>query len=197
MKLEAMALFAGVKAYCSTDRWWYFREMRRVGRPVRLDQSISAYQASLQWNYLFLGIDCQVFLERKALLGSPQEDLWTLSFSSIEGKDHAATLHDHLKPLQQQGFYITNGNENLERQMNFSLGLYGACLMHVDVRFPTERPPLPCLLQIMDIMEDDNSKESKPIEEILRKLDEKRASLLASDEDANPEIIMGDWQTWK
>ena len=197
MKLEAMALFAGVKAYCSTDRWWYFREMRRVGRPVRIDQSISAYRASLQWNYLFLGIDCQVFLERKALLGSPQEDLWTLSFSSIEGKDHAATLHDHLKPLQQQGFYIPNGNENLERQMNFSLGLYGACLMHVDVRFPTERPPLPCLLQIMDIMEDDNSKESKPIEEILQKLDEKRASLLASDEDENPEIIMGDWQTWK
>ena len=38
MKLEAMALFAGVKAHTSTERWWYFSEMRRVGRPVRLDK---------------------------------------------------------------------------------------------------------------------------------------------------------------
>ncbi len=197
MKLEAMALFAGVKAHASTDRWWYFSEMRRVGRPVRLDQSISPYRASLFWNYIFLGIDCQAYLEREALMGRPGEDLWTLSFSSIEGKVHAATLQDHLKPLQQHGFYIPNGNENLERQMNFSLGLYGACLMHVDVRFPTDRPPLPCLLQIMDLIEADNRNESKPIEEILKELDEKRASILAADEDENPDIIMGDWQTWK
>ena len=197
MKLEAMALFAGVKAHVSTNRWWYFSEMRRVGRPVRLDQSISAYRASLSWNYLFLGIDCQVFLEREALMGRPGEDLWTLSFSSIEGKDHAATMHDHLKPLQEKGFYIPNGNENLERQMNFSLGLYGACLMHVDVRFPTNRPPLPCFIEIMDLIEEDNRKESKPLEEILHELDEKKSKSLAADEDDNPDIIMGDWQTWK
>lgn len=197
MKLEAMALFAAVKAHASTRRWWYFSEMQRVGRPVRLEQSISPYRASLSWNYLFLGIDCQVFLEREALLGRPGEDLWVLSFSGIEGKDHAATLHDHLKPLQQQGFYIPNGNENLERQMNFSLGLYGACLMHVDVHFPADRPPLPCFLQVMDLIETSNRTGSAPIERILSQLDEKRASLLAADEDENPDIIMGDWQTWK
>ena len=197
MKLEAMALFAGVRAHCTTDRWWYFSEMRRAGRPVRIDQTISAYRASLFWNYLFLGIDCQAYLEREALMGQTGEDLWTLSFSSIEGKDHAATLHDYLKPLQLKGYYIPNGNENLERQMNFSLDLYGACLMHVDVRFPTDRPPLPCFLEIMDLLEEANRSKSMPIEELIKELDEKRASLLAADEDENPDIIMGDWQTWK
>ena len=69
--------------------------------------------------------------------------------------------------------------------------------MHVDVRFPTDRPPLPCFLEIMDLLEDANRRKSRPIGEILHELDEKRASLLAADEDENPDIIMGDWQTWK
>lgn len=197
MKLEAMALFAAVRAHASTDRWWYFRAMRRAGRPVRLDQSISPYRASLYWNYLFLGIDCQVYLEREALMGRIGDDLWTLSFSGIEGKDHAQTLHDHLLPLQQQGFYIPNGNENLERQMNFSLGLYGACLMHVDVRFPVDRPPLPCVMQVLDTIEGDNERLSPPIATLLDQLDMRRAASLASDDDDDPDIIMGDWQTWK
>lgn len=197
MKLEAMALFAGVRAHTSTDRWWYFAEMRRVGRPVRLDQSLSPYRASLYWNYLFLGIDCQVYLEREALIGRPGEDMWKLSFSGIEGKVHALTLQDHLKPLQQEGFYIPNGNENLERQMNFSLGLYGACLMHVDVHFPTNQPPLPCVLRVLDLLEADNRSQSLPIEQLLQALDERRASLLAQDEEEDPDVMMGDWQTWK
>lgn len=197
MKLEAMALFAGVKANAASDRWWYFREMRRVGRPVRLDQSLSAYRASLFWNYLFLGIDCQVYLEREAHVGRQGEDLWILSFSSIEGKQHAQIIEEHLKPLQEKGFYIPNGNENLDRQMNFSLGLYGDCLMRVDVHFPSNRPPLPCLLEVLDLMEDYNMSQSESIEKILNDLDNKRASALAQDEEEDPDIIMGDWQTWK
>lgn len=197
MKLEAMALFAAAKAQLSSNRWWYFAEMRRVGRPVRIDQSISPYRASLFWDYLFLGIDCQVYLEREAHASRPGEDLWKLSFSGIEGKVHALTLQDHLKPLQQEGFYIPNGNENLERQMNFSLGLYGACLMHVDIHFPSSRPPLPCFLRILDLLEQYNQESTISIEQMLQALDEKRASLLAQDEDEDPDIMMGDWQTWK
>jgi len=197
MKLEAMALFASVRAYAATDRWWYMAEMRRVGRPVRIDQSISSYRASLYWDFLFLGIDCQVYLEREAHLGKLGEDMWKLSFSSIEGKIHALTIQDHLKPLQQEGFYIPNGNENLERQMNFSLGLYGACLMHVDVHFPINQPPLPCLLKVLDLLEKDNRESGQSIEQMLAKWDEKRATLQAQDEEDDPDIIMGDWQTWK
>ena len=195
--MEAMALFAGVRAHAASERWWYFREMRRLGRPVRLEQSLSPYRASLYWNYIFQGIDCQAYLEREALMGRPGEDMWKLSFSAIEGKVHALTLQDHLKPLQQEGYYIPNGNENLERQMNFSLGLYGACLMHVDVHFPSQQPPLPCLVRIMDLLETDNALYPTPLEQILHDLDEHRASLLAQDEDEDPDIIMGDWQTWK
>lgn len=197
MKLEAMALFAAVRAQAATPRWWYFAEMRRVGRPVRLDQSISPYRASLYWNYLFLGIDCQVYLEREAHIGQLGEDRWILSFSSIEGKAHAQLLQERLKPLQDSGFYIPNGNENLDRQMNFSLGLYGACLMRVDVHFPIDRPPLPSLMQVMDLLENDNRNNSSTIEEILAQIDEQRASALAQDEDEDPDIMMGDWQTWK
>lgn len=197
IKLEAMALFAGVKAHANTNRWWYFSEMRRVGRPVRIEQSISPYRASLHWDYLFLGIDCQVYLEREAHVGSRGENLWSLSFSAIEGKVHALTIQDQLKPLQDKGYYIPNGNENLERQMNFSLGLYGACLMHVDVHFPTDRPPLPCLLEVMDHIEQINREQSDTIEQQLALLDQKRASILANDEDEDPDIMMGDWQTWK
>ena len=197
MKLEAMALFAGAKAQLASNRWWYFAEMRRVGRPVRINQSISPYRASLYWDYLFLGIDCQVYLEREAHASRPGEDLWKLSFSGIEGKVHALTLQEHLKPLQQEGFYIPNGNENLERQMNFSLGLYGACLMHIDVHFPSNQPPLPCFLRILDLLEKHNQESSFTIEQMLQALDDKRASLLAQDEDEDPDIMMGDWQTWK
>lgn len=197
MKMEAMALFAGVRAQAATDRWWYFSEMRRVGRSVRLEQSISPYRASLFWSYIFRGIDCMVYLEREAHMGRPGEDVWKLSFSQIEGKVSALTLQDHLKPLQQEGFYIPNGNENLERQMNFSLGLYGACLMHVDVHFPTNQPPLPSLMKVMDLLEARNKEFSATIEPILNEIDNKRALAQQQDEDEDPDIIMGDWQTWK
>ena len=197
MKLEAMALFAAVKAHIATDRWWYFSEMRRLGRPVRIEQSLSPYRASLHWDYICCGIDCQSYLEREVHQSASGEDRWYLSLSSIEGKDNAQTLHDCLKPLQQQGFYIPNGNENLERQMNFSLGLYGACLMHVDVHFPADRPPLPCFLQVADALETANRQHDVPLATLLQDLDMRRARLSATDDDDNPDIIMGDWQTWK
>lgn len=197
MKMEAMALFTALKAQTRAHRWWYFEEMHRMGRTVRLDQTISAYRASFMWDYVFCGIDCQMYLEREAHVGQLGEDMWTLSFSGIEGKVKALRIQEELKTLQQEGFYIPNGNENLERQMNFSLGLYGACLMHVDVRFPIDRPPLPCALQVLDLVDAQNKKGTSSLEEVLVELDRQRALNLSLQDDEDPDIMMGDWQTWK
>lgn len=197
MKMEAMALFTAIKAQAKTQRWWYYAEMQRLGKPTVFEQSISSYRASLMWSYVFLGIDCQIFLEREAHVGNVGEDMWTLSFSGIEGKIKALTLQEHLRTLQQEGFYIPNGNENLERQMNFSLGLYGACLMHVDVKFPVNRPPLACALQVLDLLDQENQKGTPSLEQVLKEIDQQKTADLSNDEDDDPEIMMGDWQTWK
>lgn len=197
MKMEAMSLFANIRAQANTERWWYFRELKTLGKPVRIEQSISAYRASLYWDYIYKGIECQVFLEREAHVGKLGENLWTLSFSGIEGKVKALTLQEALKPLQVEGYYIPNGNENLERQMNFSLGLYGACLMHVDVKFPIDQPPLTCALHVLDIIDQANAEDSEPMSMIINRLDKEKANHLTSDDDEESDIMMGDWQTWK
>jgi len=196
MKLEAMALFAGIRAQAATPRWWYFRQRRELCQPVRIDQRISPYRASLFFDYLFCGIECQVYIEREAHVGRLGEDVWFVSISGIEGKANALIVHDHLKELQQEGFYLPNGNENLERQMNFSLGLYGACLMHVDVHFPATQPPLPCFLRVFDLLETKNERLSPPLAEVIAELNERHAQH-QNDEEEDPDIIMGDWQTWK
>lgn len=197
MKMEAMSLFSNIKAQANTERWWYFRELKTLGKPVRIEQSISAYRASLYWDYIYKGIECQVFLEREAHVGNLGENLWTLSFSGIEGKVKALTLQEALKPLQAEGYYIPNGNENLERQMNFSLGLYGACLMHVDVKFPIDQPPLTCALHVLDIIDQANAEDSEPMCMIINRLDKEKANHQTSDDDEESDIMMGDWQTWK
>lgn len=197
MKMEAMSLFANIRAQVNTERWWYFRELKNLGKPVRIEQSISAYRASLYWDYIYKGIECQVFLEREAHVGNLGENLWTLSFSGIEGKVKALTLQEALKPLQAEGYYIPNGNENLERQMNFSLGLYGACLMHVDVKFPIDQPPLTCALHVLDIIDQANAEDSEPMSMIINRLDKEKANHQTSDDDEESDIMMGDWQTWK
>ncbi len=197
MKMEAMTLFANLRAQANTDRWWYFREMRAIAHPVRLDQSISAYRASIHWDYIFRGIECQIFIEREAHVGKIGEDLWSMSFSGIEGKNKALIIHDFIKPLQEEGYYIPNGNENLERQMNFSLGLYGACLMHVDIKFPIDQPPVTCALHILDVIEKANESYNIPLAEILETIAEEKNKSQSSDDDEDSDIIMGDWQTWK
>ena len=47
MKMEAMSLFANIRAQANTERWWYFRELKALGKPVRIEQSISPYRASV------------------------------------------------------------------------------------------------------------------------------------------------------
>lgn len=197
MKLEAMALFASVRAQAATNRWWYFEQRRALLKPVRIDQSISPFRASLFFDYIFCGIECQVFIEREAHVGKLGENMWSISISGIEGKVNALTLHNHLKSLQSEGYYIPNGNENLERQMNFSLGLYGACLMHVDVKFPTNQPPISCALHVLDTLEAANAAYPVPLAETLAAIEMQHKAQQEADDDDNPDIIMGDWQTWK
>lgn len=196
MKLEAMALFTSFRAQASSNRWWYFSEMKRIGHPIKLEQNISQFRACLYWDYIFAGIDCQVYLESDARSSLSGVNCWQLSFSGIEGKDHALIIEEHLKSFRSKGYYIPNGNENLERQMNFSLGLYGSCLMHVDIHFPSDQKPLPCLLEILDWLETINQRETPDLSQALKTIETKRVSLLTNEEE-DPDIIMGDWQTWK
>ena len=120
MKFEAVALFAGVRAEIESERWQYFREARKQDFPYSLAQNISAYRASLNFTYVYQDISTIVYLEREAHIGKPGENLWTLSFSCIEGKTQALVIANALSELKEKGYYIPNGNENLERQMNFS-----------------------------------------------------------------------------
>ena len=183
MKLEATALFAGVSAEIESEHWAYFRDARKQGFAYNMRQNISPYRASLNFTYVFHNISMIVYLEREANVGKIGEDMWMLSFSGIAGKAQSIMVADALQDLKDKGYYIPNGNENLERQMNFSLGLYGDCLMHVDVRFPIDRPALQCFVEVMDCIESQNTK-----------LDPQ--SLHDDDED-DQLVIMGDWQTWK
>ena len=183
MKLEATALFAGVSAEIESEHWAYFRDARKQGFAYNMRQNISPYRASLNFTYVFHNISMIVYLEREANVGKIGEDMWMLSFSGIAGKAQSIMVADALQDLKDKGYYIPNGNENLERQMNFSLGLYGDCLMHVDVRFPIDRPALQCFVEVMDCIESQNTK-----------LDPQ--SLNDDDED-DQLVIMGDWQTWK
>ena len=183
MKLEATALFTGVRAEIESEHWAYFRDARKQGFAYNMRQNISPYRASLNFTYVFHNISMIVYLEREANVGKIGEDMWMLSFSGIAGKAQSIMVADALQDLKDKGYYIPNGNENLERQMNFSLGLYGDCLMHVDVRFPIDRQALQCFVEVMDCIESHNTR-----------LDPQ--SLNDDDED-DQLVIMGDWQTWK
>lgn len=195
LKFEAQMLFTQVKAQFSTDRWVFFAEARRQAFPCRVEQSISPYRATLHFSYVFQDIPFDAYLEREALVGRMGEHQWTLSFPGIEGKTHAQLLRDSLSPLRSQGFDIPNGEEYLDRQMNFSLGLYGDCLMRVDVKFPTGRPAFASFCAMMDQIEALNTRHPLHLAEVSQLLARRQAELAAMEDDDT--LIMGDWQTWK
>lgn len=196
LKFEATMLFTQIKAQIASERWHFFRLARREHYAVRIEQQMSPYRASLQFTYVFAGISITAFLEREAHVGNVGDDLWILSLSGIEGKAQAAELVRHLQPLRASGFGIPNGDDNLERQMNFSLGLYGECLMHVDVHFPLSRPPFECCCQVIDHLEQLNASLMPSLHDVIEA--ERKAEEAESDDDLTDEyIIYGDWQTWK
>lgn len=190
LKLEATILFTQIKNQLDTSRWFFFDEARRQNFSLLYSQSISPYRASLHFRYVHCGILYDAYLEREAHVGAIGESHWILSFPGIEGKTQASMLRDHLAPLRQEGFDIPNGEEYLDRQMNFSLGLYASCLMRVDVRFPQHEPAFAAFCHVMDLLEEHSQQNSTPL----------YASLIATpqdEEEDSPELIMGDWQTWK
>lgn len=188
LKLEATILFTQIRNQLESSRWFYFEEARRQTFAIQLSQSISPYRASLHFRYVHGGSLYDAYLEREAHVGAIGENLWTLSFPGIEGKTQASLLRDHLAPLRSEGYDIPNGEEYLDRQMNFSLGLYASCLMRVDVRLPISHAPFAAFCRIMDHLE------SYPNEHL------DYASLVDAQgdvEESDTDLMLGDWQTWK
>jgi len=189
LKLEATILFTQIRNQLESSRWFFFDEARRQGFPIQLTQSISPYRASLHFRLVHAGILYDAYLEREAHVGQMSEDLWTLSFPGIEGKTQALLLREHLSSLREWGFDIPNGEEYLDRQMNFSLGLYASCLMRVDVKFPIKQPPFACFCQVMDLLNQLDTSQTCDFHRL-------EQSAQTDEEDA-PDILFGDWQTWK
>ncbi len=187
--MEATILFTQIRNQQESSRWFFFDEARRQGFPIQQSQSISPYRASLHFRYVHAGILYDAYLEREAHVGEIGDDMWTLSFPGIEGKTQALLLREHLSSLREAGFDIPNGEEYLDRQMNFSLGLYASCLMRVDVKFPLHQPPFPCFCQILDHLEQYETRSACDLHALERSLH--------TDDDETPDILYGDWQTWK
>ncbi len=182
-------LFTQIKNQLDSSRWFFFHEARQQGFSIQLNQSISSYRASLHFRFVHGGILYDAYLEREAHVGKIGENLWTLSFPGIEGKTQASLLRDHLAPLRAEGYDIPNGEEYLDRQMNFSLGLYAACLMRVDAHFPIDSKPFDAFCKIMDHLEQYESHQATDYHAL------ERESM--TDEEETPELMTGDWQTWK
>lgn len=191
LKFEATMLFTQIKNQLESSRWFFFVEARKQAFSLQLSQSISPYRASLHFRYVHANHLYDAYLEREAHVGHIGEDLWTLSFPGIEGKTAASLLREHLAPLRQEGFDIPNGEEYLDRQMNFSLGLFAACLMRVDVQFPLSAQPFPSFCRILDHLES-----LQPAQLDLKAI-ENQVKAQAIDDDEGSDMMLGDWQTWK
>jgi hypothetical protein len=189
LKFEATMLFTQIKNQLETSRWFFFDEARRQNFSLRLSQSISPFRATLYFRLVHCGILYDAYLEREAHIGEVGDDMWMLSFPSIEGKTQAALLRDHLSALRTKGFDIPNGEEYLNRQMNFSLGLFASCLMSVEVRFPLHTPPFAAFCQVMDHLESFDDHRPTNYSSL-------EAATVRNEEDT-PDILFGDWQTWK
>lgn len=189
LKFEAMMLFTQIKNQLGSSRWFFFDEARRQGFSLQLSQNISPYRASLHFRYVHRGVLYDAYLEREAHVGVIGENLWTLSFPGIEGKTQALLLREHLSPLRAKGYDIPNGEEYLDRQMNFSLGLYASCLMRVDAHFPTTSKPFDAFCMVMDHLEQYETRQPIDFHAL------ERESM--TDEEETPEMMTGDWQTWK
>ncbi len=184
-------LFTQIKNQLESSRWFFFVEARRQAFSLQLSQSISPYRASLHFRYVHDSHLYDAYLEREAHVGHIGEDLWTLSFPGIEGKTAASLLRERLAPLRQEGFDIPNGEEYLDRQMNFSLGLYAACLMRVDVKFPIFAPAFSSFCRIFDHLE------ALQPDRLDLKAIEQQINQAADDADDGMDMMLGDWQTWK
>lgn len=197
LKFEATMLFTQIKNQLESSRWFFFDEAHRQGFGLQLSQSISPYRASLHFRYVLCGVLFDAYLEREAHVGLLGENRWTLSFPGIEGKTHATLLRDRLHILRSEGYDVPNGDEYLDRQMNFSLGLFAACLMRVDVHFPLSSRPFDCFCHVMDVLDLANRQHSASTAVSVPFSTLEINSASTTDDDLSEDLMTGDWQTWK
>ncbi len=69
--------------------------------------------------------------------------------------------------------------------------------MHVDVKFPTHQPSLPCALRVLDLIDRANQLHTPSLSDTLIASQKRKDAQATSNEEDDPDIIMGDWQTWK
>lgn len=185
--MESTALFARLTSAIDDGLWAFFVDARAVGYPHRVDKSVSHYRAWLRMDYCLAGIPFEIYMENGVSERDTRIPAWSYSLA-VEGKEHEVELMQYLQGLTDLGFEISAGNENLERQMNFSLGLYGACQMHILVRPPQSMSAVEAAWSFMSYLDEQYKKhpETLPI-----------ADSQDDDYGFDDGVIFGDWQTWK
>lgn len=163
LRMEATALFARIE--------------ERMGQTCV--HSISDYRAYVYLPMTLSGIPVELYLEREAHIGSVGENRWNYHFE-VEGRQHKTDLLAVLDGLRSRGYELTSGSENLDRQMRFSMGLYGACQMSLTVRPDIHSEAIGAALGLLDFL-----------------LPLRTETTVTNEEDDFPDLIFGDWQTWK
>lgn len=163
LRMEATALFAQIE--------------QAIGPCTH---SISDYRAYLYAPRQIEGVPVDMYIEREAHIGKVGENWWVMNLE-IEGKERETELLRRLEPLRQEGYYVGVGSENLDRQMRFSLGLYGAAQMRLYISPALTMPAFASMLRLVALTEPPSSQEQE------------------SDDDYafDDGLILGDWQTWK
>lgn len=171
MRLEATALFAKITM-----------QLESISRARNINKGISAYSAWLRLDYSLAGIPLEIYIEREL------HSAWKYTLH-VEGKEREHYLMELLQPLREAGFEVSDGNENLTRQINFSLGLYGACQMHILIRPSDAMPVMEAPATLLRIMEQINTDTTPVVTD----------PELADDDTYGFDdgVIFGDWQTWK
>ncbi len=180
LRMEANALFATVQVHTNCDQWWFFAEARAAHLPIPMDKHISDYRAWMSIDYQLCSIPVSLYLEREL------HQSWTFTIH-VEGKANEKLILEWLTDLTKEGFDIGDGNENLTRQMNFSLGLYGACLMHIVLYPPQDKSVMDSTMALLNYLDSINRAHPQKI------------SIATEDDDYgfDDNVLFGDWQTWK
>lgn len=163
LRMEATALFAQIE--------------QQIGPCTH---SISDYRAYLYAPRLIADIPVDMYIEREAHIGQVGENWWVMNLE-IEGKERETELLRWLEPLRQEGFYVGTGSENLDRQMRFSLGLYGAAQMRLYVSPDLHMPVFQSVLRLISLTQAPSGTPSAPDD----------------DYGFDDGVVFGDWQTWK
>lgn len=163
MRMEATALFAQIET--------------EVGPCLK---SISDYRAYLYLPRQIAGIAVDVYIEREAHIGRVGENWWVMNIE-LEGKEAEVAVLRALESLRTEGYDVGTGSENLDRQMKFSLGLYGAAQMRLFVSPSLAMPVFDSMLRLIRFTQPRSADEADT----------------EDDYGFDDGVVFGDWQTWK